>query len=98
MSDAVAKLAGELSWQATARQYRLNWKSLATVVKRAVRYGLKQHSRPPGHTSFGLRTGEHFIAAIYHCCESPALTGRTLITLLADEPLKGFLIYAFSLR
>ena len=33
LANAVAKLARELSWQGTARQYRLNWKSVATMVK-----------------------------------------------------------------
>src|ERR1039457_3269746 len=36
LSNAVAKLARELSWQGTARQYGLNWKSAATIVKRRV--------------------------------------------------------------
>ena len=40
LSNAVARLARELSWQGTARQYGLNWKSVATIVKRAVQYGL----------------------------------------------------------
>jgi len=30
--NAVALLARELSWQGTARQYGLNWKSVATIV------------------------------------------------------------------
>ena len=41
LSNAVAVLARELSWQGTARQYGLNWKSVATIVKRAVQYGLR---------------------------------------------------------
>jgi hypothetical protein len=36
LSNAAARLARELSWQGTARQYALNWKSVATIVKRAV--------------------------------------------------------------
>jgi hypothetical protein len=27
----------------------LNWKSVATIVKRAVQYGLKHRARPPVH-------------------------------------------------
>src|SRR4051795_7166963 len=38
LSNAVVVLARELSWQGTARQYGLNWKSVATIVKRAVQY------------------------------------------------------------
>jgi len=34
LSNAVAVLARELSWQGTAREYGLNWKSVATIVKR----------------------------------------------------------------
>ena len=41
LANAVAALARELSWQGTARHYGLNWKSVATIVKRAVQYGLK---------------------------------------------------------
>src|ERR1039458_4958028 len=32
-----------------ARQYGLNWKSVASIVKRAVQYGLKNRARPPVH-------------------------------------------------
>lgn len=49
LSNAVARLARELSWQGTARQYGLNWKSVATIVRRAVQYGLKHRQRPPVH-------------------------------------------------
>ncbi len=49
LSNAVAMLARELSWQGTARQYGLNWKSVATIVKRAVQYGLRHRKRPPVH-------------------------------------------------
>jgi len=45
LSNAVSRLARELSWQGTARHYGLNWKSVATIVKRAVQYGLKR-TRP----------------------------------------------------
>ena len=44
LSNAVAMLARELSWQGAARQYGLNWKSVATIVKRAVQYGLRHRS------------------------------------------------------
>jgi hypothetical protein len=49
LANAVATLARELSWQGTARQYHLNWKSVATIVKRAVEYGLRHRARPPVH-------------------------------------------------
>jgi transposase len=40
-------LAGELSWQGTARQYGLNWKTVARIEQRAVRYGVRNRRRPP---------------------------------------------------
>jgi transposase len=49
LSNAVARLARELSWQGTARQYGLNWKSVATSVKRGGQYGLKNRPRLPVH-------------------------------------------------
>jgi len=49
VSNAVARLARELSWQGTARQYGWNWKSVATIVKRAVACGLAHRVRPPVH-------------------------------------------------
>src|SRR3954447_5976953 len=49
LSNAVAVLARELSWQGTARHYGLNWKSVATMVKGAVKYGLRPGKRPPVH-------------------------------------------------
>ena len=41
LANAVARLAREMSWQGTARHYGLNWKSVGTIIKRAVQYGLK---------------------------------------------------------
>jgi transposase len=49
LSNAVAVLARELSWRRTARQYGLNWKSVGTIIKRAVDSGLKHCARPPVH-------------------------------------------------
>src|SRR4029077_4479842 len=56
LSNAVAILARELSWKGTARQYGLDWKSVAAIVKRAVAYGLRHRARPPGH-GIGLHGG-----------------------------------------
>ena len=69
LSNAVAKLARELSWQGTARQYGLNWKSVATIVKRAVQYGLKNRSRPPVHVigidEVSRRKGQVYLTVVY---------------------------------
>ena len=52
LSNAVALLARELSWQGTAREYGLNWKSVATIVQRAVQYGRKHRARDRPCTSW----------------------------------------------
>jgi hypothetical protein len=44
--NAVAVLARELSWQGTARRHTLNQKSVATIVKQPVQYGLKLKTAP----------------------------------------------------
>jgi transposase len=69
LANAVAVLARELSWQGTAREYRLNWKSVATIVKRAVRYGLRHRKRPPLHLlgidEVSRRKGQVYLTVIY---------------------------------
>jgi transposase len=65
----VAVLARELSWQGTAREYGLNWKSVATIVKRAVQYGLKHRKRPPVHVigidEVSRRKGQVYLTVVY---------------------------------
>jgi transposase len=69
LSNAVAVLARELSWQGTARHYGLNWKSVATIVKRAVHYGLKHRVRPPVHVigidEVSRRKGQVYLTVVY---------------------------------
>jgi transposase len=69
LSNAVAVLARELSWQGTAREYGLNWKSVATIVKRAVQYGLKHRKRPPVHAigidEVSRRKGQVYLTVVY---------------------------------
>jgi transposase len=69
LANAVAVLARELSWQGTAREYRLNWKCVATIVKRAVRYGLRHRKRPPLHLlgidEVSRRKGQVYLTVIY---------------------------------
>jgi transposase len=69
LSNAVAVLARELSWQGTARQYGLNWKSVATIVKRTVAYGLKHRRRPPVHAigidEVSRRKGQVYLTVVY---------------------------------
>jgi len=69
LSPAVAVLARELSWPGTARQYGLNWKSVATIVKRAVEYGLRHRARPPVHVigidEVSRRQGPVYLTVVY---------------------------------
>jgi transposase len=69
LSNAVAILARELSWQGTARQYGLNWKSVATIVKRAVQYGLRNRVRPAMHgigiDEVSRRKGQIYLTVVY---------------------------------
>jgi len=66
---AVAVLARELSWQGTARQFGLNWKSVATIVQRAVEYGLRHRARPPVHVigmdEVSRRKGQVYLTVVY---------------------------------
>jgi transposase len=69
LSNAVARLARELSWQGTARQYGLNWKTVAGIVKRAVRYGLRNRKRLPVHVigidEVSRRKGQVYLTVVY---------------------------------
>jgi len=69
LANAVARLARELSWQGTARHYGLNWKSVATIVQRAVQYGLKNRARPAVHVigidEVSRRKGQVYLTVVY---------------------------------
>jgi len=69
LSHAVARMALDLSWQGTARQYGLNWKSVATIVTRAVQFGLKNRRRPPVHVigidEVSRRKGQVYLTVVY---------------------------------
>jgi transposase len=69
LSNAVARLARELSWQGTAREYGLNWKTVAGIVKRAVQYGLRNRKRPPVHAigidEVSRRKGQVYLTVVY---------------------------------
>ena len=91
LANAVASLAQELSWQGTARQYRLNWKTVAGIVQRAVRYGLRNRKRPPVHVigidEVSRRKGQVYLTVVYD------LERRVLLWVGADrteEAVKKF--------
>ena len=99
LANAVATLARELSWQGTARQYQLNWKSVATIVKRAVEYGLRHRARPPVH-AIGMdevrrRKGQVYLTVVYD------LERRVLLWVGEDrteEAVKKFFTEAMGRR
>ncbi|MGH7869821.1 MAG: transposase family protein [Candidatus Dormibacteraceae bacterium] len=49
LARAVAELARHLSWQETARHFRLNWKSVASMLRRVLASGLEHRRRRPLH-------------------------------------------------
>ena len=63
LARAVAGLARQLSWQETARHFRLDWKSVASIVQRVVAYGLECRHRRPLHVlgidEVSRRKGHH---------------------------------------
>ena len=69
LSNAVAVMARDASWQVTARHYGLNWKSVATIMKRAVQYGLRRRKRPPVHMigidEVSRRKGQVYLTVVY---------------------------------
>jgi transposase len=99
LSNAVAVLARELSWQGTARQYGLNWKSVATIVKRTVQYGLRHRKRPPVHVigidEVSRRKGQVYLTVVYD------LERRVLLWVGDDrteEAVKPFFTEALGRR
>ena len=87
LSNAVARLARELSWQGTARQYGLNWKTVAGIVKRAVGYGLRNRKRLPVHVigidDVSRRKGQVYLTVVYD------LERRVLLWVGEDRTEEG---------
>jgi len=54
LARAVSELARHLSWQQTARHFRLDGKSVASIVRRVVAYGLQRR-----------RKGHHYLTVVY---------------------------------
>jgi transposase len=88
-----------LSWQGTARQYGLNWKSVATIVKRTVQYGLRHRERPPVHVigidEVSRRKGQGYLTVVYD------LERRVLLWVGDDrteEAVKPFFTEALGRR
>ena len=69
LARAVAELARHLSWQETARHFRLDWKSVASIVRRVVTSGLERRRRRPLHIlgidEVSRRKGHHYLTVAY---------------------------------
>lgn len=69
LAHAVAILARQLSGMETARHYRLNWKPVARVIRKAVDYGLHHRNRRPLHVigidEVSRRKGHHYLTVVY---------------------------------
>jgi len=69
LAHAVAVLARQMSWHQTATHYRLNWKTVASVVRRAVEYGLRERRRQPLHLlgidEVSRRKGHQYLTVVY---------------------------------
>jgi transposase len=69
LARAVAELARHLSWQETARHFRLDWKSVASIVRRVVAYGLERRRRRPLHLlaidEVSRRKGHLYLTVVY---------------------------------
>ena len=88
LSNAVAELARELSWQGTARHYGLNWKSVAGIVKRTVQYGLRNRKRPPVHV-IGIDEVQFLGADVVRVVEQLAGRGIRVICAGLDQDYQG---------
>ena len=99
LGNAVALLARELSWQGRARQYGLNWKTVAGIVRQAVQYGLRKRKRPPVHVigidEVSRRKGQVYLTVVYD------LERRVLLWVGDDrteEAVKPFFTKAMGRR
>ena len=83
LAAAVAALTRHLNWREAARHFHLDWKSVATIVKRAVVYGLARRRRRPLHwigvDEVSRRKGHRYLTVVYD------LERRTLLWVGKDR-------------
>jgi transposase len=69
LARAVAALARELTWSAVAHHFRLNWKTIATVVEGVVLWGLQHRRWEPLHVigidEVSRRKGQRYVTIVY---------------------------------
>jgi len=69
LARTVAAFARDLDWTAVARHFRLNWKTVASVVEGAVLWGLAQRRWQPLHRvgidEVSRRKGQQYLTVVY---------------------------------
>ena len=69
LARAVVVLARQLSGSDTARHYHLNWKTVATLIRRTVDYGRRHRKRRPLHLlgidEVSRRKGHNYMTVVY---------------------------------
>lgn len=69
LAGVIARLSRHLSWKETAAHYRVDWKTVATVVERAVAWGLKHLVWKPLHVigidEVSRAKGQRYLTLIY---------------------------------
>lgn len=69
LAGAVTVMARSQSWQQTGRVYALNWKSVASIVRRAVAYGLAERRQQPLHhlgiDEVSRKKGHQYLTVVY---------------------------------
>ena len=70
LSRSIATLSRLLSWQETAKHFGVDWKTVATVVKRAVEWGLEHRPWKPLRV-LGIDEVETEGAAVFDPCLRP---------------------------
>jgi transposase len=69
LGRAVSVLARKLSTKETGEHFGLNWKTVATIIRRAVAYGLRHRKRRPLHVigidEVSRRKGHRYLTVVY---------------------------------
>lgn len=69
LSRALAQLARQLSWREVAHHFRVDWKTVAATVRRAVAWGLQARSldalRVIGIDEVSRKKGHHYLTLVY---------------------------------
>jgi len=91
LAEAVALMAKDRDWKATAAHFALNWKTVVSAVKRAVARGLVKRKLKPirwiGIDEVSRKKGHHYLTLVYDLERHHLLwvgDGRT------EETLQGF--------